>query len=553
MVSTRKFLPEALLWELTGEYIHRQGPSLLELTLRFNFNDKKMRQYKHILIVLLITSGTFGCTESFLAVEPTTEVPMEDYYDTEEKITKGLISAYGPLQWPDFVFGNYAPLPFVSDVMSDDVRVGGGSANDITYLSLMRSFSATGDYTCATLWVVFYSGVYRANLVINNMDNVKNISASNRKRILAEAHTLRAYNYYWLWKLWGNIPYYTENPEGPGYLIDQMDAGKVYEKIIEDLDYAISDNKLPFITSSAQKGRFTKAAAQMLKANAVMYQEDAGKYPEVLADMREIIRSGIYSLHDDFAEIWEDTGEWCSESIFEINYTDNPSSRTWENPLAVGGTVYPILIGINLLKNSRFAEGGYGFCPVEKSLYDQYSNNDQRKNGGILNFEKHLEDYPDATYTPRYDNTGYFNLKYLPRANGNDKYIGNSPDINYRNNYRVFRYSETLLKAAELIVRTGDLQSEADAYLNEVRARAYGMDKDDPAFVPHKKIASLDNLLQENRLEFACEGHRFWDLVRFGKAEEVLGARGYTANKKYLPIPQSEIDQSFGTLKQNPY
>ncbi|MFT4221982.1 RagB/SusD family nutrient uptake outer membrane protein [Dysgonomonas sp.] len=511
-----------------------------------------MRKYKYIIAALLVTFVSFGCTSAFLDVDPTTEVPMEDYYDTEEKITKGLVSAYGPLQWPDFVFGQYAPLSFVSDVMSDDVRVGGANANDITYLSLMRSFSATGDYTCSSLWVVFYSGVYRANLVINNMDNVKDISPSNKKKTLAEAHTLRAYNYYWLWKLWGNIPYYTENQQGPDYLIDQMNADDVYAKIIEDLDYAISDNKLPFITSAQQKGRFTKAAAQMLKANTVMYQEDASKYSEVLTDMKEIIGSGIYSLNDNFAEIWEDAGEWSGESIFEVNYTDNPSSRTWDNPLAVGGSVYPILIGINALKNSKFA-GGYGFMPVEETLYNLYDSNDQRKNGGILSFTKHLEDYPNAEYEPRYDDTGFFNLKYLPRSNGNDKYIGDSPEINYRNNYRVFRYSETLLKASELIVRTGGSQTEADSYLNEVRARAYDMDINDAAFAPYKKTASLDNLLQENRLEFACEGHRFWDLVRFGKAEQVLGARGYSSNKKHLPIPQSEIDQSFGTLKQNPY
>jgi len=75
----------------------------------------------------------------------------------------------------------------------------------------------------------------------------------------------------------------------------------------------------------------------------------------------------------------------------------------------------------------------------------------------------------------------------------------------------------------------------------------------DKAFEIKKKTATLDNLLFENRLEFACEGHRFWDLVRFGKAQQVLSGRGYSENKKYLPIPQSEIDRAQGTLTQNPY
>ena len=79
------------------------------------------------------------------------------------------------------------------------------------------------------------------------------------------------------------------------------------------------------------------------------------------------------------------------------------------------------------------------------------------------------------------------------------------------------------------------------------------MKPDDVAFAAKRRTATLDNLLLENRLEFALEGHRFWDLVRYGKAEEVLGSRGYTDTKKHLPIPQSEIDQAHGTLKQNPY
>ena len=170
-----------------------------------------------------------------------------------------------------------------------------------------------------------------------------------------------------------------------------------------------------------------------------------------------------------------------------------------------------------------------------------------------MNFAKHKLDHPNAKYTPRYDDTGFFNKKYQPRDKGNDKYVGDSPDMNFRNNYRVYRFSETLLIASELLVRTAGSSTEADLYLNMVRARAYEMNVDDAAFASKKKQATLDNLLLENRLEFACEGHRFWDLVRFGKAEQVLGVRGYTSNKKYLPIPQSEIDQSQGTLKQNSY
>ena len=506
----------------------------------------------YITLILLDCFVLTSCSSDFLDVTPTTEIPETEYFDDYESLMKGLMAAYAPMQWPDFVFGNYAPLQLVSDVMSDDVRVGGANETDIAYLHLMRKFSATPNYTPSTLWVTFYSGVYRANLVLKYVETASGMTASSRSRIKAEALTIRAWNYSWLWKLFGNVPYYTSNPTGP-YIIEQYDADRVYAAIIKDLDSALEGSALPKVVKSSEYGRFTRAAAQMLRANVVMYQNDESMYGTVLADLREIISSRIYSLKSDFRSIWTDAGEWNTESIFEVNYTDSPSERTWESPTKVGGSVYPTLIGINKYSGPEYDGGGYGFEPVEKSLYDAYDAEDTRRDATIRGFAKFQEANPEATYTPRYDDTGYFNNKYLGRADGHSRYTGNAPELNFRNNYRVWRYSETLLAAAELIVRTGGPQDEADSYLNQVRARAFALKVDDAAFASKKKTATLDAILLENRFEFALEGHRFWDLVRFGKAEEVLGSRGYTPSKKWLPIPQSEIDQSQGTLKQNQY
>ncbi len=506
----------------------------------------------YITLILLDCFVLTSCSSDFLDVTPTTEIPETEYFDDYESLMKGLMAAYAPMQWPDFVFGNYAPLQLVSDVMSDDVRVGGANETDIAYLHLMRKFSATPNYTPSTLWVTFYSGVYRANLVLKYVETASGMTASSRSRIKAEALTIRAWNYSWLWKLFGNVPYYTSNPTGP-YIIEQYDADRVYSAILKDLETALEGSALPKVVKSSEYGRFTRAAAQMLRANVVMYQNDESMYGTVLADLREIISSKIYSLKSDFRSIWTDAGEWNTESIFEVNYTDSPSERTWESPTKVGGSVYPTLIGINKYSGPEYDGGGYGFEPVEKSLYDAYDAEDTRRDATILCFAKFQEANPEAKYIPRYDDTGYFNNKYLGRADGHSRYTGNAPELNFRNNYRVWRYFETLLAAAELIVRTGGPQDEADSYLNQVRARAFALKVDDAAFASKKKTATLDAILLENRFEFALEGHRFWDLVRFGKAEDVLGSRGYTPSKKWLPIPQSEIDQSQGTLKQNQY
>ena len=139
--------------------------------------------------------------------------------------------------------------------------------------------------------------------------------------------------------------------------------------------------------------------------------------------------------------------------------------------------------------------------------------------------------------------------KYLPRKGGNAGYVA-SADMNYNNNCRVYRYAETLLNAAELILATSGVVSEAQGYLDAVRLRA-GL-----ASVP----VSIDNILTERHKEFVGEGKRYWDLVRSGKAATVLVAGstlhrtvGWTESKKYLPIPQGDVDSSQGTLTQNNY
>ena len=176
---------------------------------------------------------------------------------------------------------------------------------------------------------------------------------------------------------------------------------------------------------------------------------------------------------------------------------------------------------------------------------------DKRRDASILNFATYKA-ATGATYAGRFEDTGYFMRKYLPRKGGNAGYTG-SADMNYNNNVRVYRYAETLLNAAELTLATNagaDAGGQAQGYLDAVRTRA-GL-----ASVP----VSIDNILNERHKEFVGEGKRYWDLVRSGKAATVLvpGSTlnrkvAWTESKKYLPIPQGDVDSSQGTLTQNNY
>ena len=504
---------------------------------------------KYILIPLAFLLGS--CTTKFLEVQPTTITPEENSYKTETDISKALMAAYAPLQALDFCSssyrpkGEYHPYQFISDILADDYNaVGGSGPGDCPYLQLMFDFRLTPEQSLIELWRNLYIGIYRSNIVVNRIDDVKGISEANRTQYVAEARFLRAFYYHILWKFWGSVPYYNVNPDGKdvAYIVPQIPEDQVYNNIMEDLDWCTAENRLPEAVTLTQVGRVNRFGAYMLRADVVMLKKDESRYASVLQQLQELIGTKIYALTPKFEDIWADEGEWNCESIWEINYSDNPSNREWGDIFAPGGTIYPTFVCPDSYKGTRFAREGYGFGPVSKALKAAYEAGDSRRDASIMDFN--TDALPGEKYNKRLGDTGMFNKKYMGRAGGYSNYIGSdSPELNFRTNLRIYRYSEALLRAAELIVRTGGNQTVADGYLKEVRDRA-GV---------AAKTATLDNLLEEYRLEFALEGHRFFDLVRFDKAETVLADKGYTANKRYLPIPQTEIDRSEGTLKQNNY
>jgi len=500
---------------------------------------------KYILICSILTLFFLGsCKDEFLEVDSASSVLIDSYYNTEDRIFEALVAAYDPLAWTDYAWGQFTQLNLVSDVMSDDVYVGGNDQGDNPFLHKMFNYEATPQIVCSDLWTTLYSGVKRANAVLEYMDNVQNISPANKALYLAEAKVLRAYYYTWLWKLWGNIPYYEKNLDFP-YTTAQFTADEVYNGIVTTLEDAIANGGLPMKATSDNTGRVTMAMAYMLYTEIVMYQNDETRYVTALSYMNQIISSHEYGLQTDFAGIWEASGEWSDESIFEVNYFSVNGAKDWGSTIADGGTVYPKLIGINSLSGASDYDGGWGFEPVRQETYDMYSVDDQRRDGGILNFASFAEQ-TGATYEGRYQDTGNFLRKYLPRANGNADYSG-SADMNYNNNLRVYRYSETLLNAAELLARGVSGAGSAQTYLDEVRERA-GVGA---------VTATVDNIIEERHFEFVGEGKRYWDLVRTGKAASKLVPNEYrtnswTSNKKYLPIPQAEIDADSG-LTQNNY
>ena len=498
---------------------------------------KKIAILLSTLAVLLFGS----CGKDFITVKHNGSEPLEEYFINEDRMYQGLIAAYDPLEWFDY-FYQYDNLNLVSDIMADDIYCGGSNEGDQPILVKTHYYTATPTDCCNQIWTIAYSGVNRACVVLEHVDAVPGMSDQTKTLYKAEATILKAYYYTLLWKFWGNIPYYDKNLESP-YFAEQLGHDAVYEKIVTRIEEAIDMNVLPKKADAGKEGRVTLAMAYMLYAEVVMYQNDATRYSKALGYMKELIGWNIYSLVDDYASLWLETGEWSPESIWEINYISEGGGRDWDHPIATGGTVYPVLIGIAGC-STTFSDG-WGFGPVAKSAYEMYDESDIRRDGGILNWEKFAKETGAKRGEPRWQDTGYFLLKYIARVNGNHGYTGD-PNMNHGNNQRIYRYSEALLNAAELAVLVGE---DGSSYLKLVRDRAHSKDTGQ----------SREDIIQERHKEFVGEGKRYWDLVRSGLAPSVLKASNHeyrqtdwTEQKKYWPLPQSECDKD-PKLVQNNY
>lgn len=506
-----------------------------------------MKKYKLLYIVTVFLIGVFSitsCSDDFLTARSTEQLEAGGPA-TEGSILSNLASAYQILLFDSYADYNYNAVLLMSDLRSDDLYKGGGSAGDQEQLYKLSQFTSTAASTLDGLWSIYFTGLARCNNVIISCDNAVGVKEEKLEQFKAEAHFLRAYYVHLLWKFWGNIPYFEEPLSDPPYMTKQLPADSIYNKIMKDVDFACVEGRLPMKTAGNDLGRVSRAAALMLRARVVLYQKDESRYPQITNDMATIIKSGEYELFEDFDAMWEDENEFCKESIFESNQL--PEGKGWGNAWSGYGTNLPAFISPADLKDpDGVFKGGWGFGPVRQSAYDMYEPADKRRDGSINKWD-------DGLYTPRFQNTGLFQRKYAARVGYNPP--PGDVDLNYCNNLRIFRYAETLLNYVELVKMHG--QSEVDgvnvqACLDQIRERA--------GVSPIQ--ATDENIKLERRREFLGEGMRFWDLVRWGDAPTVLtedesehnSVRTFEEWMKYLPIPQGEMEKTKGTefeLKQN--
>ncbi len=465
-----------------------------------------------------------ACSDDFIDVE-SQDPNSEDFFNTEEDYQDALVGAYDLLQ------STYINV-MLGEIASDNTLAGGESATDVIGIQEIDDMIHTPvNQQLRDIWGWMYAGVNRSNYIMEFQDN---IDFTGKNEVLAQARFLRAYYYFELVKWFGDVPLKVDEriQFGDQFDIDRTPRAEVYAQIEADLIYA-ADN-LP--VTQAEAGRITKGAAQALLGKAYLYQD---KFAEAAQTLDLVINSGNYELVDDYESIFEQEGENNLESVFEVQYSDKEGAGFGCLQCSEGN----VAVGFNGIRNytGPTFESGFSFNVPTQEAFDFFEAGDIRRDIAILDIEAwSLE--TGATYSTGYEHTGFYNRKYIARQGGL-----NTPDANLTraNNYRSIRFADVLLMAAEAYNRGGLGDDVARLYLNRVRTRAQLEE------VNASGSELTDAILDERRVELMGEGHRFFDLVRTGRASQNID--GFVTGKHELfPIPSIEIELAGNRWEQNP-
>lgn len=501
---------------------------------------------------LIIGLGVFAsCKKSFLQLEPKGQFAQSTYYQTPDQIFSALAAVYDPLVTEmGGNDGTYTDPRGPLNSASDDCYAGGGNPGDTNDWQLWNNYqltSAAGPQN--GFWPICYLGVGRANTLLNVLSTttVPGLSDALKNRYTGEALFLRAHYYFDLERLFKNIPLVTK-PVAQTDFYNQVQAkpSDVYAQIEADLNAAIPN--LPTTVSGSELGRITQGAAIALLGKVLLYEQKWNDAAVQLAKVNGTSPGGTtaiynYKLQTKFGAIFDPANKFNSESIFEWNYSGN-QAYNWGNWGTIKGAVYTQEVGPRSFTDATYA-GGWGLNPITLNLVNAFKHpyyggtaHDPRYAYTILNLDS-LAAVEKNTYSPGYQNTGYFLLKYAPLVKY--KATQGAVELNYPNNYIEIRLADTYLMEAEAIIQGGGDLGRAAALINAVRARV-GLGP---------VAATLANLKGERQLELATEAHRWFDLVRWNDAATTLAFKGFTSGKnELLPIPLHDLTST--KLVQNP-
>lgn len=491
---------------------------------------------------------TASCQKSFL------DVPVQGQATTatDPNLAVNLVTGVYNSLYNSEAFGGAGGdihgISFIAatNIISDDADKGSFDG-DQPSLKELDNFTVTPTNNfVAALWNGYYSGISRANQALAALETAS-LDAKTKTQLIGEVRFIRGYYYFNLVRFFGKLPKVVRVPK------DAQDANTdpafqtrapvdtIYNVITQDLQFAAAN--LP-LRAQAGVGHANKGAAQALLAKTYLYRKN---WQQVQALTQEVINSGQYTLVPDYTIIWRYAGNNNSESIFETQ------SGTFNNgDIAVGG--YATWQGPRVGGKGGWTDLGFGFDTPSQNLVNAYEPGDKRRASTIITIDnsgKHVGTVLyDGFRIPSADSVQslYYNYKAYASENKNvEPYLGNR-DLKQKN-VRLLRYADVLLMNAEANNELGQ-PATAITYVNQIRARA-GL-----AATTASAQADVRNAIwKERRIELAMEHDRFFDLVRTGRAAQVMQAAGknFVAGKnELLPVPSLQIQLSGGKLDQNP-
>ena len=485
---------------------------------------------KYNLIAIALLGFSFSSCSDFLEQNPQTDLSENDFYKTADDILSAVNGAYSSLQEGD-IYGNWYVF---GEIPSDNTR-NQLSGSVTTQNEFDQFYIDTQNSMIANFWKAAYKVINRTNTILGRIDGIEiNTELANRYKL--ECKFIRALMYFNLVRVYGDVPLVLKEISiSESYDILREPKENVYNQIIADLKEA---QDLPVSYSTAEDGRATQGAAKALLANVYMTLH---KYAEAETILAEIINSGRYSLLentpgslniDGYKNVFSPVNHNSKEGIFEIqflkggygegsNYANNfAPENSGTNVVAVGGT------------------GGNNI--PEMDIYNAYEEGDLRRDFSM-------------------------SLGYYDNRKNNEwvesRYVCKFMDVPYQNNdasnnYPVIRYADVILMYAEALNQNGKT-AEACKYLNMTRRRGFGYQTTETSPVDLQTTDKAQFALmveQERRVELAFENHRLFDLIRTGRAVEVMRSKGFSLNETNLicPIPQKQIDVN-PKLTQNDY
>ncbi|MDT0643084.1 RagB/SusD family nutrient uptake outer membrane protein [Zunongwangia sp. F363] len=463
----------------------------------------------------------FSCSDDFLDVPLEDRTPAEEFFVSQEDAIEATNAIYNQqLAWENSGF----PYLAITEITSDNTEKG-SNPGDAAFLNDFNNFTfSSSAFVFNDYWTGQYRGINLANQVITNVPDIS-MDEDLKARLIAEAKFFRGYHYFNLVRAFGGVPIYDGIPEDGLYNLPRNSEEEVYNFVISNLQDAAED--LPASYSAGNTGRVTQAAAKGFLAKVYMYQEN---WNQVLTLTQEVMGMG-YELYPDYYELFRWQNEYNSEIILTINSTADGNCQANSQFGQVQGV------------RGQF---GWGFNSPTEDLAAAYEEQDVRRDASILFVgettpEGDLITAGDDPSNPqRYNQKIYVSSEFFRRNNCQE---------NSDSNIVLLRYAEILLMNAEANMELGNIEAAQES-LNAVRNRA-GLEDVDVTDQQQLRMA----IWHERRVELAMEGDRFFDLVRQGRAAEVLQANGaqFTAGvNEVFPIPANQISLSNGMLEQNP-